>query len=140
MRYSLGFFGRLALTGGLGLTVLSGAQTQALAQARLPTPTVAQIFEQFDENNDGSIDEIEFRVNIIRVMGLLDTNRNGVIDRDEVKLSDARFAEADRNRDGVIDGVELIEAPFLSFEAFDIKADGKVTLEDFTQAVEALRT
>ena len=124
---------------GLFLSILTAVASTAMAQTRLPTPSTEQIFEQFDEDGDGVIDEIEFRVNIIRVMGLLDTNRNGVVDRDEVALTDERFAQADRNGDGKIDGVELIETPFLGFQAFDLNGDGQVTLDEFLQAVEQLR-
>ena len=129
----------MRLFAGLFLRILTAVASTAMAQTRLPTQSTEQILEQFDDEGDGVIDEIEFRVNIIRVMGLLDTNRNGVVDRDEVALTDERFAQADRNGDGKIDGVELIETPFLGFQAFELNGDGQVTLDEILQADEKLR-
>ena len=100
---------------------------------------VEAIFAIFDSNGDGVIDRTEFDLNKIKVISVLDRNRDDHLDRDEVKISDEKFHTADQDGDGKISSFEFVESPLGNFEAFDADGDGIITLEEFRAYVEDLR-
>ncbi len=140
-------FLRASTAGGFFLSIkrlLAGTATVLILAAPLAGPAraaddVEAIFAIFDSNGDGVIDRTEFDLNKIKVISVLDRNRNDHLDRDEVKISDEKFQTADQDGDGKISGFEFVESPFGKFEAFDADGDGVITLEEFRAYVEDLR-
>jgi len=126
--------------------LIAGTLGVLVAAAALAGPGLAQapsdpdeIFALFDVNGDGVIDRTEFDVNKIQVISAFDANRNGRLERDEVRISDENFQAADLDGDGQISGYEFNESPFGKFEALDADGDGLVTREEFRAFVEGLR-
>jgi Ca2+-binding EF-hand superfamily protein len=126
--------------------LIAGTLSVLIAAATLAGPARAQapadpdeIFALFDVNGDGAIDRTEFDVNKIQVISAFDANRNGRLERDEVRISDENFQAADLDGDGQISGYEFNESPFGKFEALDADGDGLVTREEFRAFVESLR-
>jgi Ca2+-binding EF-hand superfamily protein len=140
-------FLRASTAGGFFLSIkglIAGTATVLILAAALAGPAraaddVAAVFAIFDSNGDGVIDRTEFDLNKIKVISVLDRNRNDHLDRDEVKISDEKFQAADQDGDGKISGFEFVESPFGKFEALDANGDGLVTLEEFRAYVEDLR-
>ncbi len=138
---------RASTAGGFFLSIkrlIAGTATVLILAAALAGPAwaadeVEAIFAIFDSNGDGVIDRTEFDLNKIKVISVLDRNRNDHLDRDEVKFSDEKFQTADQDGDGKISGFEFVESPFGKFEAFDADGDGVITLEEFRAYVEDLR-
>jgi Ca2+-binding EF-hand superfamily protein len=125
------------IAGTLGVLVVAAALAGP-GRAQAPGDP-DEIFDLFDANGDGVIDRTEFDVHKIQVISAFDANRNGRLERDEVRISDENFQAADRDADGRISGYEFNESPFGKFEALDADGDGLVTREEFRTFVENLR-
>jgi hypothetical protein len=54
-----------------------------------------------------------------------------VLRPDDVRLTAEAFAQADINGDGLLSGLEFIQAPFMEFEPFDADSDGAISLKEF---------
>ena len=113
--------------------LIAGTLGVLVAAAALAGPGLAQAPSDPDE-----IFAL-FDVNKIQVISAFDANRNGRLERDEVRISDENFQAADRDGDGQISGYEFNESPFGKFEALDADGDGLVTREEFRAFVEGLR-
>jgi Ca2+-binding EF-hand superfamily protein len=122
-----------ALAIALGLLVAAEAHGQDAGQG------VPKVFGVLDSDGDGAIDEPEFENNKVRAMMLFDRNEDASLERDEVRLSDAAFAEADSDGDGIISGVEFVEAPFGQFTTIDADHDGQVTPQELADFAKTLR-
>jgi len=131
------FSAKKLLAGTLGV-LIAAAPLTGPGRAQAPSDP-DEIFGLFDTNGDGVIDRTEFDVNKILVISAFDVNRNGHLDRDEVRISDENFQTADQDGDGRISGYEFNESPFGKFEALDADGDGLVTREEFKAFVENLR-
>ncbi len=131
-----------ALTEGSGTPTASPAATAAAA-ATAPaaagetgaTDKVARAqrrFKLLDKNGDGVVDEFEFRLNSIRLMGAIDRNGDGVVTRDETLLSPEQFRLFDLNGDSKVSSLEFVEA----FRILDRDGKGTVTLEEYNDFIE----
>jgi hypothetical protein len=131
-------FSAIRLIAGMLGVLIAAAAPAGPSRAQAPSDP-DEIFALFDTNGDDVIDRTEFDVNKIQVISAFDANRNGRIERDEVRISDENFQAADRDGDGQISGYEFNESPFGKFEALDADGDGLVTREEFRAFVEGLR-
>ena len=77
------------------------------------------------------IDRTEFQIRKMELFYESDANQNIQLEPEEVNLKPEVFAAADTDGDGVLSGVEFIEAPFTQFEAADTNSDHVITPEEF---------
>ena len=127
------------LIAGTAAVLILAAPLAGPARAANDVNDVEAIFAIFDSNGDGVIDRTEFDLNKIKVISVLDRNRDDHLERDELKISDEKFQTADQDGDGKISSFEFVESPLANFEAFDADGDGIITLEEFRAYVEDLR-
>ncbi len=124
-----------------GATVARAATTAELdtqpggtkAQTTDPRGRTEKVFQILDKNGDGAIDELEFRLNSVRLLGLIDTNADGFITPDETLLPPERFALFDQDGDGKISSVEFVEA----FQILDGGSKGSITVEDYQKFIKS---
>ncbi len=131
-----------ALTEGSGTPTASPAATEAAAMTAPAaageagaTDKVAHAQRRFklvDKNGDGAVDEFEFRLNSVRLLGAIDRNGDGVVTRDETLLSPEQFKLFDLNGDGKVSSLEFVEA----FRILDRDGKGTVTLEEYNDFIE----
>jgi hypothetical protein len=128
--------GRKAERAQTGLVI--GSQPQAASEAEpgvaglKETDRIAEARQRFqivDRNGDGQIDQFEFRLNSVKLMGLIDANKDGFITRDETLLSPERFKLFDFDGDGKISAVEFVDAQ--TFRTIDINQQGFITFEEY---------
>lgn len=99
----------------------------------------AEAFGVLDINNDGVIDNAEWRNRKMIVFYLLDRNSDIHLTPNEVpRMADSEVAAIDANGDGRISGYEFNQATVLQFESADKDANGTVTLEEFKAFREGL--
>ncbi|MGE5548457.1 MAG: EF-hand domain-containing protein [Solirubrobacterales bacterium] len=98
----------------------------------------ADFFRMLDTNGDGVIDREEFSLQKGTILYALDKNRNLKIDQNETKLPPEKFDQY-AGADHVIDGLELFTMPEAQFEAFDRNRDQQITLDEFRQQLAVLR-
>jgi hypothetical protein len=119
---------------------------QEAAQARSPEA----LFGVFDINQDGCIDDGEWRRRVMAVFFVLDTQGSdpitpgsggdGQLTRAEAPdLREDLFRAADANRDGMISGFEFNQATFTHDDAVPRQTPGCITLPEFTAYVRSLR-
>jgi hypothetical protein len=94
---------------------------------------IERSFKLLDKNGNGEIDEFEFRLNSVRLLGLLDTNDDGFVTRDETLLPPDRFSLFDQDSDGKIVPIEFIEA----FRILDRDDKGAITQKDYEDFIES---
>lgn len=119
---------------------LAIAETQRAArttggdvQGANPIADAKQRFGSIDENGDKKIDMLEFSLNKIQALNLIDSNQDGVVTMNETLLSVDAFKRFDRDDDGKITAVEFIDSR--SFAAIDADGDGLVTIEEYLQLI-----
>ncbi len=109
--------------GGLasGAAAAEGATAADLLHGKAPLRDVRPIFDQFDENKDGRVDRIEFRVWIVAAFEKLDANGDNGLDRDELpSVASFDFERADSNDDGRLSAFEFTDSSFMKFDRFDL--------------------
>ncbi|MEO3427311.1 EF-hand domain-containing protein [Pelagibius sp. CAU 1746] len=118
----------------------TGATAGLAAQPRTSEPQtmdqksrIERMFKLLDKNGDGEIDEFEFRLNSIRLLGAIDTNDDGVVTPDETLLPPERFSLFDKDGDGKIASLEFVEA----FRILDRDSKGAITLEDYQAFIDS---
>lgn len=124
----------------------AAAAPAAESMAKLETPAgapeppamdrqsrIERSFKLLDKNSDGEIDEFEFRLNSVRLLGLLDTNDDGFVTRNETLLPPDRFSLFDQDGDGKIAPIEFIEA----FRILDRDDKGVITQKDYEAFIES---
>jgi uncharacterized protein (DUF3084 family) len=119
-----------------GLSVERQPQAASEAEPRVAEPKevdrVAEArrrFQIIDRNGDGKLDQFEFRLNSVKLMGLIDANKDGFITRDETLLSPEQFALFDLDGDGKISSIEFVDAR--TFRTIDTKKQGFITFEEY---------
>ncbi len=103
-------------------SVAEPKETDRIAEAR-------RRFQVVDRNGDGKLDRFEFRLNSVKLMGLIDDNKDGFITRDETLLSPEQFALFDLDGDGKISAIEFVDAR--TFRTIDTKKQGFITFEEY---------
>lgn len=84
-------------------------------------------FEIVDQNGDGKIEEFEFRVSSVKLLGLIDANKDGFVTVEETKVSPEQFKLFDPDEDGKLSSVEFVRA----FPILDSNRRGFITFEDY---------
>ena len=122
------------------------------------TASQGAVFEDVDTNGDGSISKAEFDAYFARQTTKcsreMDTNKGGKITPDEMQgapegdtgqndiaaFLEQRFNAVDTNHDGVLDREEANAMPMLKayFDKVDSNKDGKVTLQEYLDAIPLL--
>ncbi|GAB4235901.1 MAG: hypothetical protein Tsb0032_41050 [Kiloniellaceae bacterium] len=121
-----------------GSTTAAPGETMAKAESVSEMPAadqknrMEQMFHVLDMNGDAEIDELEFRLNSIKLLGVIDSNGDGFVTPNETLLSPDRFSRFDENGDRKIAPVEFVEA----FRVIDGDSGGTITLQDYTAFVE----
>ena len=115
-----------------------GATSEAIPAEAKPKETdriseARRRFEIVDENDDGRIDQFEFRLKSIRMQDQLDANRDGFVTIDETLLSPEKFKLFDSDGDGKISPVEFTRA----FPIIDTAGQGFITFEDYLAFIQA---
>jgi len=88
-------------------------------------------FDEVDLNNDGVIDEYEFRQRMTEVFFFKDVDRDGFLTTDEVDgIDDAAFAAADTDGDGRLSLAEYLEARMADFHSADVDGEGVLTRDE----------
>ncbi|WP_193368638.1 hypothetical protein [Pelagibius marinus] len=118
----------------------AGSMAKLEAPAGAPEPRamdeksrIERSFKVLDKNGNGEIDEFEFRLNSVRLLGLLDTNDDGFVTRDETLLPPDRFSLFDQDGDEKIVPIEFIEA----FRILDRGGKGVITQKDYEDFIES---
>ena len=108
-----------------------GATAADLVRSSAPARDIRPVFDQFDENGDGRIDRIEFRVWIVGAFDMLDSNKDEFLDRAEVpSVGTSDFNKADQDNDGRLSAFEFIDSDLMKFTRFDLNRDGFITYEE----------
>ena len=89
-------------------------------------------FQIIDQDGDGKIDEFEFRMNSIKLLGLIDANDDGFVTIEETLLSPEQFKLFDTEGDGKISSVEFTRA----FPTIDTKQQGFITFEEYLAQIQ----
>ena len=118
---------KAALTQFSLAVLMAGLLTQASAYA----DETEAIFTRIDSNGDGVIQRTEFDIKSIEIFYIRDLNENIKLEPGEIRLSPDAFAEADTDSDGLLSGVEFLDAPFARFEAADANTDHGITWQEF---------
>lgn len=128
---------------------------QRLAKDKPPPPNpeverfLANILERMDRDKDGKLSKEEAQGPIAQNFAALDTNKDGFLDRSELRVFAARvapfqggnpggppgpdFDALDRNADGRLTREELKGTPFAGpFDEIDTNRDGKIDRKEFT--------
>lgn len=110
----------------------------SLAAAAPAQPSVSrQIFLDADLNQDGSVDLDEFHKDVVNGFHALDHNRDGYItveekraipDKGRVDLMLVMLKAADKNGDGRLSFIEVVEVRMAYFDQADANKDGRLSL------------
>ncbi len=99
----------------------------------------AAFFKEMDTNGDGVIDRDEYTLRKGTILYTIDANHNLKIERKETKLSVSQFKQY-AGADGVIDGGEFFDLPGARFTAFDKNGDNVITREEFRRQLAEIRS
>jgi len=99
-----------------------------------------RIFEIVDTNKDGLVDRIEYRLNKMDIFFSRDKNRDRHLSREELSnMSAATFGAVDKDGDNLISAFEFNQADISKFEAIDLNDDGSITFDEFVAFRKRLR-
>ncbi len=115
--------------------VPSSPTTTTGAQERDLTTEARRRFRIIDKNGDNTIDRLEFRLNKVAALSLIDANSDGYVTLDETLLTPDKFKRFDADGDGKISSVEFVD--LRSFDTIDGNRDGSVTFEEYLSFVRA---
>jgi len=99
----------------------------------------AALMLRYDANNDGQVTRRELEAGLRQDFWQADTNRDGVLEPDEVRAANLRRIRIDQstaiplidwNHDGVVDFDEFAAGMRSLFEEYDTDGDGVVTLKE----------
>ncbi len=97
-------------------------------------------FAIFDENKDGKVSRIEFRLYTGKMFFEKNTNKDSHLTPDEIPNAGPKaFAAADGNGDGKLTPHEFGEAGFMKFNTYDINKDNAITLDEVRAVVKKYR-
>jgi len=120
----------------LGLLLLDGS---ALAQTSPPLDAKKWVTEH-DKNGDGKIDREEFHQAVVEAFFFRDKDKNGYLMIGELKEASPEALKAvARKSDGRITLQEYVNALFKDFEAADTNHDGLLTVEEIEIYIRSAR-
>ena len=133
---------RKAVGAQTGLSVERQPQAASEAEPSVAEPKEAdrvaearRRFQIIDQNGDGKLDQFEFRLNSVKLLGLIDANKDRFVTRDETLLSPERFQRFDLDGDGKISPVEFVDAR--TFREIDTEKQGFITFEEYLAFIQA---
>lgn len=90
-----------------------------------------EIFKTVDENSDGKVDEVEFRLHKMELFNQRDTNKDDVLDKKEAgHLTVDAFGTLDKNGDDKISAFEFHQSPIINMSSIDGNKDGSVSRDE----------
>lgn len=109
---------------------------EATGQTVQSVDDIRRIFAEADTDGNGEIDLSEFHARLIEVFYAADTNKDGVLDRDEYNRLpfSGEFKAADMNGDGRISLHEFVAIRFRQFEEADTTHDAVLSLDEVLAA------
>ncbi len=120
-----------------------GSTAPVAAPATIETTTAAAVptvdpladarrrFARIDQDGDGRIDRVDFRVKRVSLFGLVDANEDDYLTLDETLLSPEAFQNFDSDGDGKISSLEMADRR--SFSVMDADRDEFVTFEEYVK-------
>jgi Ca2+-binding EF-hand superfamily protein len=101
----------------------------------LPVWAADDDFSRIDKDGNGRIEKQDYLEAVSRQFDKLDRNKDGSIDKKELKkgaphLSN-RFSELDVNKDGKISRDEFVQGALRDFELLDANKDGAIDRSEF---------
>lgn len=110
----------------LAASALIGAVTPAWAKN-------STLVGQFDLDNDGTVDLAEAKKAAADMFDKLDTNKDGTLDRKELRgrISRKEFDAADTDHEGTLSKEEYLNAVEARFKAADADHSGTLTHYEF---------
>ncbi len=105
--------------------------TAAAIPAVDPLADARRRFARIDQDGDGRIDRVDFRVKRISLFGLVDANEDDYLTLDETLLSPEAFQTIDSDGDGKISSREMADRR--SFSVMDADRDEFVTFEEYVK-------
>jgi Ca2+-binding EF-hand superfamily protein len=104
--------------------------------------TPAERFKAMDKNNDGKVSRAEF-LGLPTMFDRIDANKDGVLDKDELKPlvaqgpAGTRIMAMDKNGDGKVSRSEYL-GPIEMFDRLDTNADGQIDKDEAAKAATAM--
>ena len=120
----------------LSLTILVSSVSVVNAGDVEPRVTPAQAIESVDWNRDGKVDRREYFDAMVYDHFTLDTNRDGFLSFDELKILQvgrSEFDAADADGSGRLGLHEYVNARFDDFELADDNGDGLLSLQEVSK-------
>ncbi len=105
--------------------------TVAAIPAANPLADARRRFARIDQDGDGRIDRVDFRVKRVSLFGLVDATEDDYLTLDETLLSPEAFQNFDSDGDGKISSLEMADRR--SFSVMDADRDEFVTFEEYVK-------
>ncbi len=105
--------------------------TVAAIPAANPLADARRRFAKIDQDCDGRIDRVDFRVKRISLFGLVDADEDDYLTLDETLLSPEAVQNFDSDGDGKISSLEMADRR--SFSVMDADRDEFVTFEEYVK-------
>jgi hypothetical protein len=120
---------RILIAFGTTLLCAGGIAAQ---QGSPPSHDPRAAFAATDKNRDGEIDHAEFQARITEVFYFADKDKDGLVQKGELKTFDEEelFEEEDRNGDGKLSLKEFVAARFEAFDEADSDESATLSVEE----------
>jgi Ca2+-binding EF-hand superfamily protein len=96
------------------------------------------VFQMLDTNGDGLVDRNEFEMNKVAVIFRKTVHREPILRIEETRLSPRMFNELDLNHTGTLDVHDVANAPMFQFTWWDRDQDGVIGWAEFNAGMDEL--
>lgn len=128
----------------LALALIAGAVLACLpaaATAQAQSADWREGFRAHDKNNDGRVDRAEFQNWAVDAFFFRDTGRKGYLVREDLPgaVSPTVFKALDRKGDGKLTLDEYLNAIFQDFMAIDVNENGAITVQEIDAYIKRIQ-